>query len=305
MSRSIVSRSLAVVMAIVVAMAFSFVPAENTYAASKKTVYRIVSSTYTAEYSKDDVEKWTSKYTYDKRGLLKKSTTNNPYMGYSKINYKRNKKGALTNEKAYKGKKLVSETKYKLNKKGLPTKETEYDHSGDITTVSSVTKNTYYGNGNLKKVVYTNKEDGSTYTDYFRKNGTIKKSVSKGESDSSTTTFDKKGYQIKQVYSYDIGGDKVSGTRTYKNKYNKKGNLIKQTETDKYTSSNSGKKTDVTTTTFKYKYDKHGNIVKETQKSVYDDGEYKSTSTYTSTYKYKKFKVDKKYLKFMYRGSSM
>ncbi len=295
MNKSIISRSIAVILSIVVVMAFSFVPGDQAYAASKKTVYRVVSASFVNTYSNGEVDKWKVTQTYNKNAQLKKYESIRSD-GVWKNVFKRNKKGTVTKINEYDGKKLTAVTKStSINKKGLVTKEKRYVVKDGKKILESVTKNTYYSNRQLKKSS-TESTDGSfKYIDCFRKNGTLKKSESIYSDSKRTTTYDKKGSPVKEVYSFGSGGYKTTGTKTFKNKYNKKGDLVKSVETDKSTYAEITE-TIVTTSTIKYKYDKHGNILKQSKKVVCVDNGEEHVSTYVSKYKYKKFKVAKKYL---------
>ncbi len=295
MSRSVVTRSIAVILSVVVVMAFSLMPGEQTYAASKKTIYQVVESTYINKTSSGYVSKTHSKLTYDKNGLLKqiKSTSNE---GSRKSVIKRNKKGAATRITDYEGKKVYSITKNTVNKKGLVTKSKEYVVKDGKKTLDNVTKITYYSNRKMKKSTTESTDGKIKYSYYYRKNGTLKKNESVFGDSKDTMTCDKKGNPLKRVYSFGSGDYYTTGTATYKNKYNKKGDLVKSVQTDKF-KTGEGTDTKVITSTYTYKYDKHGNILKEKSKNVtvYSDGE-KFVDTFTGEYKYKKFKVDKKYL---------
>ena len=59
------------------------------------------------------------------------------------------------------------------------------------------------------------------------------------------------------------------------------------------------------TITNKYKYDKHGNILKETSKMTYKNGSTTSKSSHTIKYKWKKFKIAKKYLPYLQGALTM
>ena len=184
-------------------------------------------------------------------------------------------------------------------KKGLVTKAKYYEFEKGKKKLVSVNTTSYYKNGNPKKVVFKSVgNEKYTNTSYYRKNGTLKKTVSKGETSQYTSTYNKKGLLVKDVYSYGEGVYKTTGTNTITYKLNKKGDVVKSVSTDVIQYADGSGDTRVTTTTIKLKYDKHGNKVKESGKSVNNENGVKSTSSYTIKTKYKKIKVEKKYLKY-------
>ena len=293
-----VSRSIAVLVSLAVILVFSIASATGVYAASKKTIYVPASQSRVYKFSADDVEKWSIKYTYDKKGLVKQSKSTNPHSYSDKVVFKRNSKGCVTSIKEYKGKKLVAVTKNTV-KKGLVTKAKYYEFVNGKKKLVSVNTSSYYKNGNLKKTVFKSVgNEKYTNTSYYRKNGTLKKTVSKGETSQYTSTYNKKGLLVKDVYSYGEGVYKTTGTNTITYKLNKKGDVVKSVSTDVIQYADGSGDTRITTTTISLKYDKHGNKVKESGKSVNNENGYESTSSYTIKTKYKKVKVEKKYLKY-------
>ena len=253
----------------------------------------------TDDYGDGDVYQWTTKYFFDKKGLLKKSKLSN-----GKVVFKRNKKGAVTSSKTYEGKKLTYIAKVKYNKKGLAASEKTYYIKNGKKTLFDTATFTYYSNGNKKKEVYEGRgnlyNEHSHYkeTEYYRKNGTLKKAVRVRDDAKYTVTYDKYEDPTKQVYT--LWGDdfKTTGTTTYRYKRNKKKEIVKCVETDE-TDGTYGPDKTITTVTYKYKHDKHGNIVKEVMKSVRDHNGEKTTSKLTTETKYKKIKIEKKYLPYV------
>jgi hypothetical protein len=113
MSNSIAKRSIALLTAVLVMTAFTFIITENASAASKKTYYlatKVVSKDSKGEVYQDD------EYTYDKNGLLKQWNSLD-----TKRTYLRNSKGYLTTKKVSndKGQKMTFKVT-KRNKYGLP-----------------------------------------------------------------------------------------------------------------------------------------------------------------------------------------
>lgn len=254
--------SLALTLALVLAIPFAFT--QEVSAASKKTKY-VVSST-TTTYS--DSTAYTTKYIYFKNGLTKSSTSSSG----SKIIYARNKKGDVTSFKfisSNAGNNSYSYYKYEYNKKGLPVKQYEYDeHNKLVATISA----SFYKNGKTKESVETLPESQTTFIYRYNKKGdpTFMKYSSGDSSTQSSYTYiyDKKGNPIKRVQLLDA---------TYQGEHEK----------------------ETITTTYKYKYDKKKNIKKAviTEVRVMNDGK-TITSSRTITYKYKKVKVAKKFLRF-------
>ena len=190
----------------------------------------------------------TYKIKYNKKGL---PTTIYEPDGV-KFVFKYNKKGFLakTNRSTNTG----AWTKIKVNKDGFPIKLSYYDNS--VTSVK------------------------------YRKNGRPKSAKSKlPDGNYVCVSFDKYGNRTSSKYQNDT---RVFSTTTFKNKLNKKGNVVKQIQKIKGYDN-------ATTITVKYKYDKHGNIKNKTTKLKRKDG----TESYKVTYKYKKIKVSKKYEKII------
>ncbi|MBQ6440520.1 MAG: hypothetical protein IJJ06_10480 [Mogibacterium sp.] len=278
-------KALSVFLAFVVAMVFAASSTISVFAADKtKTVWVLTESSSKTTGLGDD-RTWKDTYKYDKNGLLIEKNLDG-----ERTVYKRNSKGAPVSDKQYEGKKLTGTCKYKLNKKGYVVKETNYDKAKKVDSTYTAT---YWSNGNLKKAVYNDKSSEMVITENYRKNGTLKSDEStwKGFVDSSKAKYDKHGNKIKNTTVFEDG---TKSETTYKLTYNKKGDVVKSVETDKSTLD--GEETiSKTTVTYKYTYDKAGNPTKVVEKS--SDGE--DSWTTVTTYKYKKFKVAKKYWKYL------
>lgn len=306
MSRSMISRSVAIALTVVVVVAFTFVTGETAHAAAKKKTVWLVTSEKDIYSNDGAMDKYSIKHTYDKHGLLVKTIMVNPDGSKTKSIVKRNKKGAVKKVEYYTKKKLTELRKNTLNKKGLVTKSKFYDIKSGKKVLVSVINNAYYKNGKLKKTVHESKKEPIyTYTSYYRKNGTLKKTVSRneyggGDYSQTVTTYDKKEREVKSEEIFVMGEYTTTGKSTFKHKQNKHGDVTKTVkETVNVTQPGGGTTTPITTTTYKYKYDKHGNILKKKSRQVYVDGDQKLVNTNEENFKYKKMKVDKKYLKYI------
>ena len=237
-------------------------------AASRKTKYVVTSCTVTSKNGNGKWVKDTEKYTYYKNGHQKSITD-----AEGKEVYSYNKKGYVTKIRYYesKGKKPadIRTYKYKYNKKGLAVKASEYGKNKKLLGKARLT---YYKNGRKKAQHYISADKTSVYD----------------------MTFNKKGDLI-----FDSGKfSSESYTDSYSFKYDDKGNPMQMISTYSWKNSD-GSGTVVTTESYVYTYDKNNNVKKAivTYTEKLADG---STSTYTNiyTYKYKKVKVPRKYLKF-------
>lgn len=258
--------ALAITFALIIAVPFTAFTQEAS-AASKKTKYVVTSQTRTRTDENGKPVTETVKYQYDKNGLSKAVI----YQDGDKRTYTRNKKGYVTTTKYYDTKgqlDSVTNYTYKYDKKGNAVQQTVINVNGGVKTVEGTYKMTNYKNGKVKKEVYTS-ADGSI---------------------SSTTTYNKKGDWTGWINK----GTNYLYVDKFTYKYDKKNNPVKCVDT--YTMQESGEtSSSAITTTYKYKYDKHKNITTAVITRIYSDG---STDTETLTYKYKKVKVPKKFLKF-------
>ena len=169
--------------------------------------------------------------------------------------------------------------------------------NGNGKLVNETETYTYYKNGLQKSITDA---AGSKEVYSYNKKGYVTKIryyESKGSADKTSVydmTFNKKGDLI-----FDSGKfSSESYTDSYSFKYDDKGNPIQMISTYSWKNSD-GSGTVVTTESYVYTYDKNNNVKKAivTYTEKLADG---STSTYTNiyTYKYKKVKVPRKYLKF-------
>jgi hypothetical protein len=296
MNRTYAKRAFTIALSFLLVLTFTVLSTVQADAASKKkTIYVPVSSSSTMQFGEGSVSTTTYKYTYNKKGLLTKSTVKQPDSTV-KITWKRNAKGAPVSTRTKMDGKLTAMTKYKVNNKGLVTQSTDYTFEKGKKQRDSVTKYTYYKNGQVKKSVFTSFDGGkASYTTYFRKDGTIQKTISADKESTYKTIYNKKGDEIKVNYKLPYG----KGIATTSYTYDKKGNEQKSVRTDKFTNNNGTVTTNITNSTYNYTYDKHGNITKQyTSFESNDDGTI-STSSSVDTTKYKKIKVAKKYLKYI------
>ena len=300
--------SLALTFALVFAIPFAFT--QEASAASKKgvKVYQPVQVTET--YSDGDVD--TTTYVYDKNGF----NTERYYSSGSKIIYAYNKSGLVKAwTRYYKDGKVSSQGKNAIKKGKIATEEyynvdegklalystTSYKYkkgkksSETISYPNSGTRNvlTYRAKEIRKKAVYSSKYYYDVVT--YDKKGNITSYVSKNletgktSKDTYKNTY-KKGKLVKRVATYVDSDGKVyqGGTTTYSYK---KGRLAKTVYT--YTSTFSdGTYTDSTTTL--YTYNKAGLLTKRVRTTVEVSPSKTSTSSRTTTIKYKKIKVPKK-----------
>ena len=259
--------SLALTFALVLAIPFAFT--QEASAASKTTKYVTTSNTITYKNSDGSIGSTsTTNITYFKNGLAKTIT----YSDGSKTVYTRNKKGYITSGTSYdKNGKLdyAYSYKYEYNKKGLPVKQYEYDQYNKLAGTYTVS---FYKNGKEKESVFTFADGNGVNSYKYNKKGDI-----------TFVKYTDKTYSSWSNYSY---------------KYDKKGNPTKIVRTEEWVDgSDSGKATSVTT--YKYKYDKKKNVKQSDSTEVYTSSDGKTrTSSRTVTYKYKKVKVAKKFLKF-------
>ncbi len=259
--------ALALTFALAIAVPFAAFTHEAD-AASRKTKYVVTSCTVTAKNGNGKLVNETETYTYYKNGLQKSITD----AAGSKEVYSYNRKGYVTKIRYYesKGKKPadIRTYKYKYNKKGLAVKASEYGKNKKLLGKARLT---YYKNGRKKAQRYISADKTSVYDMTFNKKGDL--------------IFDS-GKFIGESY-----------TNSYSFKYDDKGNPTQMISTYSWQNSD-GSGTVVTTESYVYTYDKNNNVKKAivTYTDKLADG---STSTYTSmyTYKYKKVKVPKKYLR--------
>ena len=293
-------RSLGIVLSLILVLTFTVMSTGQADAKSKtKVIYLNTSSTITSGDG-DSTSTTTTKINYNKYGL-RKSLTSSGKNYSSKLTYKRNKKGAPTFIQTKTNGKITNKNENTVNKKGLVTKSKVYAKEKGKWTHTGTYSYKYFGNGNLKKSSYKSKNGKIKYTTTLRKDGTIIKQTTVSPYGNYSYNYDKNGHQTDSTYKTSVG----SGKATDVNTVDKKGNLIKQVETDVFTDSNGTKMTTIRTKTYDLTYDKHGNIVKEVSsiESVESDGsKYTYSSTTTSTYK--KFKVPQKYLKYIQTPAS-
>lgn len=320
MKRDYLKRGGAILLSVMVFVAFSVVVTPDAYAAkSKGKKYPVTSEvtnawSYLNTYSDGEKDGESGKdimvYHYDKNGLCT-SVTN----GNLKTVYTHNKKGYVTSTKEYDGNTLSTMTTYKVKKNGDVSSLKFYVAGKGFKTPYQTMSYTYWKKGVVKTTV--NKLGDDTYKTWYDKKGNITKEVSSGK----TTIWDEKK------------GDTVDGTytetATYKNKLDKKGHAIKTTVTrvNKLSNGNTEKSTETITRSYKYKknkilkcttntvrknsegkveykdktvetntYNKSGYLTKSTYEDTwsYSDGETYSNKS-TSTIKYKRVKVAKKY----------
>ena len=278
-------RVLTVIMILALAMVFWFACTVKVNAAAKKTFNVVTEEKTTYKMNDGSTYSYTSTYQYFKTGLLKSITENDGY----KVVYTRDKSGVAKGIKYYGDEgKLTGETVNTI-KKGKITASKYYSYFEGKKLVS---KTKYiYTKGKLSKTVVTNAETGDTTTTTYYSNGVRKSTTSK----TTKIKYDKQGFTT----SYKYTSGEYSEVSTYKNTYDKKtGRVKKIVETTKTTNGDSSM-THNSTETYKYTV-KGGNVKKceVTYKFKNSDGN-EGTSSYTTTYNYKKVKVAKKYWKYM------
>ena len=278
-------RMLSVLLIAVLAAAIWFVCAESVHAAATKTFYKPtrIKTTHT-----ESGYKYTStqKLTYYDTGLLKKEVYED---GYS-AEYTYNENGLIQEVKSISEGKVTGLYTVEFKDDGTAT-GTMYGSNEDDEMVLESTSQLTYKDGLLAKEVVNYVEDGIKETTTYYPNGQRKKI----KSDTTTIKFNKKGDMTNYTYTSKDGKQKE--VTTYKYTY-KKGHPTKLIETQKNTVK--GKTSTVKRTyTYTNKYDKKGNLTKCTVKVKTKIGKKTYTSSTTTTYKYKKFKVEKKYWKLI------
>ena len=300
--------SLALSFALVFAIPFAFT--QEASAASKKgvKVYQPVQITET--YNDGSVD--TTTYVYDKNGFC----TGLYYSSGSKRLSTYNKTGLVTSWTRYYKDGTVSSQGKNTIKKGKIAKEEYYDMDEGKLVLSSVTSYKYKkGKKSTETVTFPNSASTDILT--YRSNGTRKKAIYSTKTDYDVVTYDKKG-NITSYVSKDLATGKIYKDQ-YKNTY-KKGKLVKRVatyvDTDgkvsqggtttysykkgklaktvyTYTSTfDGGTYTDTTTTL--YTFNKAGLLTRKVRTTVEVSPSKTTTSTKTTTIKYKKIKVPKK-----------
>ena len=255
------SRFMSAVLAVMVFIAFSVPFTQIASAASKKTFYVQTKVTNVSTFD-GQTSKSKTTFKYNKNGLKISSKLSNG----TKKTYKRNSKGLvkswkLTNKKG----KVISSGKAKI-KNGVVVSEKEYIVKKKKKTLN---KTTSYAYSNGKQI---RKED--VYTD----------------GDKIITEYDSNGNIIKETEILKV----VTIVSKHNLKTDEHGNVTSDVETvtEMY---NGQKQTNVITTNNVYTYDKKGNVTKKVSTTTSGG---KVTFSSTSTYKYKKVKVPKKFWKF-------
>ena len=272
-------------------------------AADYTTKYVLAKQVWKNEYGTE-----TTTYTYNKAGLLTKSSYTGMYDDYYTESFTYDADFRVTKWKygsifcdessavAYNKKgnavKITNQTVdgeydvvYSYNSKGLVSKKETKCEWAPSTTVYS-----YNSSGKLIKEVSTFDGTTTTYTYTYNKDGRLSKSTQKYSYGTYETLYKYNskgkliseanagsGYTSKTTYKYDSKGRLTQEksedgnyvvTKTYT--YNSKGLLTKKTQ----------KSTDGIIYTYTYAYDSHGNLIKQTRKE--------GSSTTTVTYTYKK-----------------
>lgn len=285
--------SLVLALAVFCTFQFAFVQ-EASAASGSKTVY-LITQAKTTSVDDSGTHKSVSKSTYNKNGLMIQGTYSSKDTSVKTV-YKRNKAGAVTEVRHYSKDKLMQVDKYTVKSgKTRTIKSYSVDPKSGKKSLDATTKYTYK-KGKLSKTVRTDTDGNKTTMTYYT-NGNAKRYEYKGEEDYSYTNYNKKGAITTYGYSYGTGEYKTVTKGKNKSTFDKKGNIKKEVETVKMTYNGTTTET-VNTTTYQYQY-KSGRIYKEIVKfkSVGVDTVYKSTDT--TTYTYKKFKVAKKYQKYL------
>lgn len=291
------TRLMALMLSVFVAIGFTIPFTQTASAASKTKSFYVVTKVNTTLKNNDgSIEKGYTKYTYDKKGLVKQMYSQGIFTSGEKDVYVRNDSGMVKSTKTYnKSGKLIGTTTNTI-KNGKVKTSKHYNVKNGKKTLYSTSTYTYNKKGRVTKETFKTTDgvsNTSTYTYYA--NGKIKKEVLKTSSGTYTYNYDKKG-RVKTAKEVITGDYAFTANSTYKYTTNKKGDITKRVCTMKITGSE-GTSTDVETTTYKYTYDKKSgkpSKVVRNYKSVSDNGlSYSSSST--DTYKYKKVKVAKKY----------
>lgn len=272
MKNTYIKRIVSVLMSLVLCAAFTVTTTVRADAAAGTRTYQVVTQTknvYQTDGFKASTDVW--KYSYNKSGL-KTAESLNGGEALSKITYKRNNKGYVTEARRYDKKgKLASRTVYKLKANGNISTATDYSVSGKKSTKECTITYKYWSRGKVKQV--TTKGADYTYVD----------------------KYNKKGYMTSYSRTWVFGKDKSTDKCTYSYKYDEKGNPVRIT-TDA-TSVDEGRTTkNKDVTIFKYTYNKNGNPTQTIRKwTNYENGKKQDSGTITTTYKYKNVKVPEKY----------
>ena len=285
------SSVLSLVIAVAVFFTFQFAFVQEASAASKtKTVYQITSVKYSTTYSDGEKISGKSTFSYDKNGLCNKVVDDDV-----KVVYTRTKKGLVKEIKTYNNKGKVIQTRINTIKNGKISKSKLYD--GKYTKNKKpiyIYTYTYNSNGDPTKIVYEDKANKTKSTEmlkYYSK-GKLKQTTYTESGSKDVTKYDKKGHVT--YSSYTNGGEKDEATYTYK--FDKKGNVKEQKCKDTSTFNGETYKSSQKTT-YKNKYDKAGNLISVKENTYDSDG--KKISSSSTQYTYKKFKIAKKYVKYL------
>ena len=297
MKQKRLSGVLSIVLAAAVFFTFQLVFVQEASAASgTKTVYQPTKIVSTYKYDDEKPTTYTQKFTYDSHGLVKKSTDSG-LSGVAKVTYTRNKAGAVKKINYYNNKGKLFQTTTNTIKNGNAVKSATYEvSSSGKKTLMYKSSNTYNSKGRITKSVGTDADGGKSTTTYtYYSNGKFKSMKTKADTYTSEAKFNKKGYET-SYSEKEKNGNYSKSTYTYK--FNSKGDPISEIgkSTSKY--GNEIFKSKDTTKT-KYTYNKAGKKTKAVYTSVMKSDDYTSKSTYTLKYTYKKFKVAKKYQKYL------
>jgi len=253
-----VSRFMSVVLAVMMFIAFSAPFTQVASAASKKTFYvpTKVTNTYTFN---GQTGKSKTTFKYNKNGLR----TSVRFSSGNRTTYKRDKKGLIKSWKT-------------TNKKGKVIASGRSKIEGGVV----VSEKVYNVKGKKKTLNYT-----ASYT--YANGKVVREEDIYANGDKFITEYDNYGNIIKETYQLKI----ETMITTHNLKTDAQGNIISDVETvvDVF---NGQKTTTVTTTNNVYTYDKKGNITKKVSTTTSGG---KVTFSSTTTYKYKKVKVAKKF----------